>query len=86
MLLAESLALWVITKQLRYAVLTAFVFFTVGTIIVAYRLTFLNESVEIFPVMDCSQEFCRYGNACMHVSDIARWVGDTSTGGDMVRK
>ena len=49
MLLAESLALWVITKQLRYAVLTAFVFFTVGTIIVAYRLTFLNESVEIFP-------------------------------------
>ena len=30
MLLAESLALWVITKQLRYAVLTAFVFFTYG--------------------------------------------------------
>jgi len=49
MLMAESLALWVITKQLRYAALTAFVFFTVGTIVVAYRLTFLNESVEVLP-------------------------------------
>ncbi|KAL7541415.1 hypothetical protein ACHAXR_010905, partial [Thalassiosira sp. AJA248-18] len=49
LLFAESLALWVITKQLRYAMLTAFVFFTVGTILVAYRLTFLSEVVEILP-------------------------------------
>ncbi|KAL7452183.1 hypothetical protein ACHAWC_003904, partial [Mediolabrus comicus] len=49
MLLAESLALWVITKQLRYAFLTVFVFFTVCTIIIAYRLTFLTETVEIIP-------------------------------------
>lgn len=49
MLFAESLALWILTKQLRYAVLTAFVFLTVGTIAVAYRLTFLNENVEVFP-------------------------------------
>ena len=49
MLFAESLALWVITKQLRYAILTAFVFFTVGTICVAYRLTFLSQVVEILP-------------------------------------
>ena len=49
MLLAESLALWVLTKQLRYAILTSFVYFTVASILVAYRLTFLNESVEILP-------------------------------------
>mmetsp|Transcript_6665 Transcript_6665/g.13688 ORF Transcript_6665/g.13688 Transcript_6665/m.13688 type:complete len:1496 (+) Transcript_6665:181-4668(+) len=49
MLAAESLALWVITKQLRYAFLMVFVLFTVGTIIIAYRLTFLSEYVEIFP-------------------------------------
>ena len=49
MLLAESLALWVLTKQLRYAFLTAFVYFTVASILVAYRLTFLNERVEILP-------------------------------------
>ena len=48
-LFAESLALWIITKQLRYAILSAFVLFTVGTIVVALRLTFLNESVEILP-------------------------------------
>lgn len=49
MLAAESLALWVITKQLRYAMLTIFVFFTCGTILIAYRLTFLSETVEILP-------------------------------------
>jgi len=49
MLLVESLALWIITKQLRYAVLMGFVFFTCGTILVAYRLTFLNEVVELLP-------------------------------------
>ncbi len=49
MLLAESLALWVLTKHLRYALLTAFVYFTVASILVAYRLTFLKESVEILP-------------------------------------
>jgi len=49
MLLAESLALWVITKQLRYAFLTVFVFFTCCTILIAYRLTFLTETVEIIP-------------------------------------
>jgi len=49
MLFAESLALWIITKQLRYAALTGFVLFTVGTILVAYRLTFLNEVVELLP-------------------------------------
>ncbi len=49
MLLAESLALWVITKQLRYAFLTVFVFFTCCTILIAYRLTFLTETVEIVP-------------------------------------
>ncbi|KAL9182149.1 hypothetical protein ACHAXT_012801 [Thalassiosira profunda] len=49
MLFAESIALWVITKQLRYAFLMAFVCFTVLTILVSYRLTFLSEAVEIFP-------------------------------------
>ena len=49
MLLAESIALWVISKQLRYAALTVFVFFTCGSLIIAYRLTFLNESVEFLP-------------------------------------
>lgn len=49
MLFSESLALWIITKQLRYATLMAFVWFTVGTILVAFRLTFLNELVELLP-------------------------------------
>ena len=49
MLLAESLALWVITKQLRYAFLTVFVFFTCCTVLIAYRMTFLTELVEIIP-------------------------------------
>eukprot|EP00986_Skeletonema_menzelii_P002833 scaffold831_cov151-Skeletonema_menzelii.AAC.1 len=49
MLLAESLALWVITKQLRYAFLTVFVFFTCCSILIVYRLTFLTETVEIMP-------------------------------------
>lgn len=48
-LLAESVALWILTKQLRYAALTAFVFITVATIIITYRLTFLTESVEVLP-------------------------------------
>ena len=49
MLCAEAVALWIITKQLRYACLTAFVLFTVGAILVAYRLTFLDQAVELLP-------------------------------------
>ena len=48
-LLAESVALWILTKQLRYAALTAFVVITMATIIITYRLTFLTESVEVLP-------------------------------------
>ena len=48
-LIAESLALWILTRQLRYALLAAFVYVTVATVLVTYRLTFLNESVEILP-------------------------------------
>ncbi|KAL3793666.1 hypothetical protein HJC23_010238 [Cyclotella cryptica] len=49
MLLAESVALWVISKQLRYSLLTIFVFFTCATLTIAYRLTFLSETVEVLP-------------------------------------
>jgi hypothetical protein len=49
MLLAESLALWIISKQLRYSALTIFVFFTCASFMIAYRLTFLSETVEILP-------------------------------------
>jgi hypothetical protein len=48
-LLAESVALWILTKQLRYALLTAFVVITIATIVITYRLTFLTESVEVVP-------------------------------------
>jgi len=48
-LLAESVALWILTKQLRYAALTAFVVITMATIVITYRLTFLTESVEVLP-------------------------------------
>ena len=49
MLLSESVALWVISKQLRYSALTIFVFFTCASLAIAYRLTFLNETVEFLP-------------------------------------
>ena len=38
-LLAVSVALWIITRQLRWAFLTIFVLFTVGSILAAYRLS-----------------------------------------------
>jgi len=49
MLLVESVALWLITKQLRYAILTCFVIFTFGTVVIIYRLTFLTEYVTLLP-------------------------------------
>jgi len=49
MLLVESVALWIITKQLRYAILTCFVIFTFGTVVIIYRLTFLTEYVTLLP-------------------------------------
>ena len=49
LLLVESLALWIITRQLHCAFLTAFDFFACGSILVAYRLTFLEEVVELLP-------------------------------------
>jgi hypothetical protein len=48
-LFATSIALWILTRQLRYASLAAFVYTTVSSILVTYRLTFLNESVQILP-------------------------------------
>eukprot|EP00956_Cyclotella_meneghiniana_P004721 scaffold5825_cov62-Cyclotella_meneghiniana.AAC.6 len=49
MLLIECMALWVLTKQLRWTALTIFVMFTVGILAITYRLTFLNETVDILP-------------------------------------
>ena len=49
LLLVESLALWIITRQLRCAFLTVVVFFTCDSILVAYRLRFLEEVLELLP-------------------------------------
>ena len=48
-LIFRSFAHFFCRGQLRYAFLTVFVLFTVGTIMIAYRLTFLSEFIEILP-------------------------------------